>query len=271
MPAFERRFLFTGRLKTTTGLHVGGGGYSLSPTDSPVIRGPDMKPFIPGSSLKGSFRSTVEKLAPAVELSSCALIEDAPCPGAPGIDQKQFNKRREEENWNEAKLMIELDQSLCDTCKLFGSPYQASKIRFDDLEILDWPGTTQIRDGVAINRDSEKAVDRLKYDYEVVPPDTAFDFRITLEEPTDHDLGLACIGLSEFAAGLAGLGGKRSSGLGRCVLEEPKVYVLDLRNPATRAQRLRRYLLGSTPEEKMELEPDFNAFLQAPIADLIRR
>lgn len=267
MPNFERRYVFTGRMTLNTALHIGGGKGMLAPTESPIIRGPDLKPFIPGSSLKGSFRSTVEKLATAVNLSTCALVENAPCPGAPGQAQEAFN--RQKEGWTEAQLLNALSIKLCMTCHLFGSSFKASKIYFDDLPLLDWAGTTQIRDGVAIDRDSEKAVDRLKYDYEVVPPGATFDFRLTLEEPTKKDLALTCLGISEFVAGFCGIGGKRSRGLGRCVLEDPKVYELDLRQNATRVERLRKYLFGKTLEEKMTYLPDTNAFLQAQIGHLL--
>jgi CRISPR/Cas system CSM-associated protein Csm3 (group 7 of RAMP superfamily) len=134
---------------------------------------------------------------------------------------------------------------------------------------MEWAGTTQIRDGVAIDRDSEKAVDRLKFDYEVVPPGAAFEFRVTLEEPTDTDLCLTCLGLSEFVSGLGGIGGKRSRGLGRCVLEDLKIYELDLRQEATRAAQLKKYLLGRTLDEKMTCLPDANNFLQARIGELL--
>lgn len=270
MLTFERRYLFTGKLTLTTALHIGGGRGTLSASDSPIIRGPDLKPFIPGSSLKGSFRSTVEKLVPALPgLRTCALTdgEGGNCPGAPGEAQRSFNQLKEQ--WEENQLLNALSTRLCDTCKLFGTTFQASRILFDDLQLLDWAGVTQVRDGVGINRDSEGAVPKLKYDFEVVPSGAEFDFRLALEEPTDADLGLTCLGLSEFAAGFGGVGGKRSRGLGRCKLDELKVYELDLRNGQTRAERLRRYLLGKSVEEKMGTALDTEAFLQSRIGQLL--
>jgi len=267
MPSFERRYVFTGHLIFLTALHIGGGRGTLAATDSPIIRGPDLKPFIPGSSLKGSFRSTVEKLAPSLNLSSCGLVEDAPCPGAPGLTQREFNDVKE--GWDEAQLLLELSNRLCITCQLFGSPFKASKIYFDDLRLVDWSGATQVRDGVAIDRDSERAADRLKYDFEVVPPSATFDLRVGLEEPDINDLALTCLGLSEFVAGFCGIGGKRSRGLGRCELTNLKVYELDLTQSVTRATRLRSYLLGDTLDKKMTRLPDANAFLQTSIGELL--
>ncbi len=75
----RNRYLFEGQLVMQTALHIGGGRASLSPSDSPVVLTPTGHPFIPGSSFKGSLRSTVEKLVPelpsSAKLSSCALIE----------------------------------------------------------------------------------------------------------------------------------------------------------------------------------------------------
>lgn len=270
MRTFERRYVFTGRLVFTTALHIGGGRGTLSPSDSPILLGPDGEPYIPGSSLKGSFRSMVEKLAPSVGLRACGLIDGAACPGAPGEGQRSFQQQREQHGWSESGTVRALGEQLCDTCKLFGSHWMASRMLFDDLVVESWAGVTQIRDGVAIDRDSERARDRLKYDYEVVPPGAAFSFRAILEEPTDADVALAAVGLSELESGYGSVGGLRSRGLGRCQLEELRVYELDLRNldSRARAERLRRYLLGRTVEQKMELQGTAT-FMERSISKLL--
>lgn len=268
---FEQRYLFSGTMELKTGLHIGSGWTMGSSSDDPVIRTPDGRPFIPGSSLKGAFRSTVEKLAPAAGLWSCGLAEGQGCVGAQGEEQREFNKVRSPD-WSDEELLQELDQLLCATCKLFGSPYAASRIIFSDLlpEGESADKTIQIRDGVAIDRDSEKAVDRLKYDYEVVAPAQTFHVEILLEDPTDTDLALTCLGLSEFVSGLGYIGGNRSRGLGNCRITDLRIYKLDLTegDSAARAERLKKYLLGLTPEKKMTLESDADAFLQAQIKKL---
>lgn len=281
MRAFQRRYLFTGHVVLKTGLHIGGGEASLSASDSPVVRTPDGQPYIPGSSFKGAFRSTVEKLAVTVGLRSCGLMEGQGCPGAPGNVQERFNDRRQEERWDDAILLRHLTDGipinsqtirLCDTCWLFGSPYVASKISFSDLYLVeDVEGIVQVRDGVAIDRDSDKQISGLLYHYEVVAPTTPFRMEILLEDPTDTDLRLTCLGLSEFLSGFGGLGGRRSRGLGRCDLMNLKIYELDLTVEDTleRARRLQRYLRGTTPEEKMILITDVSGFINAQIAALL--
>lgn len=272
-PVLERRYLFTGVLVLQTALHIGGSWTVGSSSDSPVIRTPEGLPFIPGSSFKGAFRSTVEKLALATGLQSCGLIEDQGCIGAQGEEQRSFNNQWRNRSQNEAYLSA-VNQGLCDTCKLFGSPYAVSHILFSDL--LPPEGDSQaasmiqIRDGVAIDRDSEKAVDRLKYDYEVVGQAQTFQVSILLESPSDYDLALTCLGLNEYVAGLGHVGGKRSRGMGACRLDELTIYEFDLTHATAeeRARRLQKYLLGKTPAEKMTLVSDAKAFLDEQIRAL---
>ena len=188
----------------STALHIGGGTGTLSPSDSPVVRGPDGLPFIPGSSFKDPsamlWRSW--RLAAASELQPAARRVS----GRRGDAQRDLRHQAEEERWTEAKLVTELEQRLCDTCKLFGSVFRSSRIFFDDLPLVEWAGATQIRDGVGIDRDTEKARDRLKYDFEVVPPDAAFSMRVSLENPSTTDLALACIGFSGSSGASAASG-----------------------------------------------------------------
>ena len=154
--------------------------------------------------------------------------------------QKEFNELRRDAGWRDSELAAELDRRLCHTCKLFRSNYAASHINFADLlpgeEDSSADKVIQVRDGVGIDRDSEKAVDGFKYDYEVVDSDQTFLLRIDLEDPTPTDLALTCLGLSEYSSGFGYIGGHRSRGLGNCRIEALEVYELDLNggrcNPA---------------------------------------
>src|ERR1019366_5261843 len=115
-----------------------------------------------------------------------------------------------------------------------------------------WEGGIQVRDGVVIDRDSETAKDGLKYDFEVVPASATFKLRIQLENATDQDLQLICVGLSEFVQGFGMIGGKRSRGLGACTLEELTVSSLELVSKDSDGkdikhyERLQNYLVDGT-------------------------
>lgn len=60
----SKKILIKGKIKTVTGLHIGGSNTSIQigGLDNPIIRNPlDNKPYIPGSSLKGKIRCLLEQ------------------------------------------------------------------------------------------------------------------------------------------------------------------------------------------------------------------
>lgn len=246
------RYHITGRLVMDTALHIGGGRNPAAATDSPVVRDGAGRPFIPGSSLKGAFRAAVERLVPNIpHLRTCGL-SDAPDACANRLREELKDRK----NIPEDELLAILDRILCDTCRTFGMTHLASVALFHDAPLSEvWRNLpevpTQIRDGVGIDRDSERAREGIKYDFEVVPPQTSFDFALTLENPTERDLGLVALGLQEFIAGMIPLGGIRSRGLGRCHLEGVKVESVDFGN----AKAMTAYLLNGHMTE--EATPEF--------------
>lgn len=280
-------YLFKGRITLHSALHIGGGAINSMNTDSTVVRTPDGTPFIPGSSFKGVFRSTVEKLAgqiPSIEV--CSLSGGKDCfhgkfteKAASGKSRYDLLKEQIEQETkkpeNSRKTLVELREEtlyasvlkeICDTCQLFGNGFTASKIFFSDLRLIDWAGVTQIRDGVVIDRDSEKAVEGLKYDFEVIPAGAVFTFEIRLENPRKpDDLALTCLGLNEFQSGLGHLGGKRSRGLGNCILEVTEAYQVDF----TDKNQLKNYLLKTQLHEKMKPIEDIPGFMTGQIEELI--
>lgn len=259
----RNRYVFRGKITMQTALHIGGGKVTLSGSDSPVVLTPDQKPFIPGSSLKGALRSTIEKIVPGLpssaNLFSCALIElndtalaEQRAEGkniCPTVRQGEITRERRDNPAEAAAILTRAIDDLCSTCRLFGSPFAAARLNVSDLYMPaeEWAGVIQRRDGVAIDRDSEKAKDRLKYDFEVVPASASFNLEIVLENATTQDLQLICIGLSEFVHGFGVIGGKRSRGLGVSLLEDLHVWELELVgegiDDAERNRRLRDFLV----------------------------
>lgn len=286
----RNRYVLTGKLVMRTALHIGGGKVTLSNSDSPVVLTPEQEPYIPGSSFKGALRSTVEKIVPSLPgFSSCALIElskdeikvlegnrEAMKKICPTIRQSDVARRRRDEPDKAAEIQQETIEELCDTCLLFGSPYAAARLNVNDLYMPyeEWSGVLQIRDGVAIDRDTEKAKDRLKYDFEVVPASATFDLEIVLENATKKDVQLLCVGLSEFVHGFGVIGGKRSRGLGVAELAKLHVSVLELFHEGVeekevseeeRKRRLRNYLVG---KEFSRVFADGSEFLEVYISSI---
>jgi CRISPR-associated RAMP protein (TIGR02581 family) len=246
------------------------------------------RPVIPGSSFKGAFRAGVERLLPNVpNFRTCALNPGDKClsmdknlseayraVGEAASRGNQFGNSERDHlqalgraNWmgqeaDETHLLDLLNEYLCDTCKTFGSVHLASVVRFQDLPLKhkDWGILTQIRDGVGIDRDSERAVAQIKFDFEIVPAQTAFDFNLTVENPTARDLGLVALGLQEFANGMIPLGGIRSRGLGQCRLENVQMAMVDFTQPTA----LKDYLVTGWPAPK-----PLDIFIEKSMAALI--
>src|ERR1700687_1749602 len=129
--AIRNRYMFIGKLEMTTGLHIGGGKATLSHTDSPVVLTPEGLPFIPGSSLKGVLRSTIEKFVACfpkdLGLRSCGLPtakdddDNDTSELCPTAHQKRLvHERREAPDPDRARELIEnARKNLCHTCLLF--------------------------------------------------------------------------------------------------------------------------------------------------------
>lgn len=238
------RYSISGLIMLDTALHIGGQD-ATTITDSPVIRDGWDRPFIPGSSLKGAFRAAVERIVPNLPgLNTCSINGDEDSCAV------KLHKRTKDQRLNELELLVLLDEVLCDTCRTFGTTYLASVALFHDAYLSKtWRNLavtpTQIRDGVGIDRDSECARDGFKFDFEVVYPQTEFEFTLTLENPGNRDLGLIALGLKEFIEGQITLGGIRSRGLGRCHLKDAKMQYVNFND----RDALKAYLIDGHMNE----------------------
>jgi CRISPR-associated RAMP protein (TIGR02581 family) len=197
----RERIVLEGTLTTRTALHIGGGGGELDAVDLPVVKTNRGDPFIPGSSLKGVVRSTIEGLlrAAGVEgLYACNPLDESASCGAHKDRGGPLGAH-------------------CAACRLFGSHLVASHVRFSDAHIARPGGLSPLekRDGVSIDRDLRIAADKRKYDVEVVSPGTAFSLEILVQNPEPWLLGLLLAGLDPLQSGFTALGGFTSRGLGR--------------------------------------------------------
>lgn len=220
---FDSRYDLRGRLITKTALHVGAGGsLAVVGSDNPVVRDVNGLPYIPGSSFKGALRSLIEAIVRALspgdrrEPWACDPLND-PCVKATDIEGLSDD---------EISQLVERGThdggSACSICRLFGSPWLASKVKVADLyltEGVNWKARVEVRDGVAIDRDTETVSGGRKYDFETVPRETTFDLHIRVDNASAEELGLLFLGLREFTNGGAWVGGNTSRGLGLVRIE----------------------------------------------------
>lgn len=250
MIQLKKKIRLTTYLVFDTAWRIGSGKEGETMSDLGVVLDPTGQPGLPGSSLKGKLRSTCETLSHALGLSACMLnhaVSGIDCTS--DVDYYRRNLRRAYQQAYQQGVQARLnwiDNNTCDVCKLFGSPVQAGRLFISDGALEDWASIVQIRDGVVIDRDSQTAVDGLKYDYEVVPASSRFKICIELENPINSDLALLGAALFQWHAG-SSIGGFTSRGLGRFHLKDIKLWGVDMAD----SEQREKYLTNITTEERL--------------------
>jgi CRISPR-associated RAMP protein (TIGR02581 family) len=241
MLRLEKKIRLTASLVFDTAWRIGSGKEGQTMSNLGVMIDSKGQPILPGSSLKGKLRSTCEVLSHALGLSACMLNHAAS--GVNCTSDINYYSRVLRQAYQDAlqegleTRLKWIDDNTCDVCKLFGSAVQTSRLWLSDGKLKEWASVMQVRDGVVIDRDSQTAVDNLKYDYEVVPPDSRFELCIDLENPTDLDLALLGAALFEWCAG-SSIGGFTSRGLGRFHLKDVKLSGVDMSDSEQRLKFL---------------------------------
>jgi len=208
--------VITGKLVARTALHPGTGA-SVAVTDDLLRRDARGRYLLPGTAIGGALRAIATRLAPRLggNIKICrALLRDDDVP--PAEREKPCG---------------------CPVCHLFGDinpsegDSEAEGGRASRLFIahataaLPPAHSARIRDGVGIDRASRVAAraGRVKFDLEVLPPGTAFDLRLELEDASADDERLLAAALAEWQAGRAWLGGRVARGLGAFSLEQVRL------------------------------------------------
>jgi len=192
-----------GRIVNVTPLRIGGGRANPlnALSDNPVLTIGD-KPYIPGSTLKGSLRSIAESYA-------LSIGETVIYP---------YDKVEKEEEYDK-----------CLTCQIFGSQHSASRVLVRDAYVV---GDYRIglRTSVSIDRDTGSQSYKKLFTLDFVEPGAAFDFTVKIyninlfhpnsewEKKASDVLGYA---LTQFKEGVS-LGSRKSVGFGEVRLEGAK-------------------------------------------------
>lgn len=177
------------------------GGADPSVPDMQFVRSGG-RVYIPGSSLKGVFRSYAEKIARTVGAKCCNPFDNTFC-GKKANDAKVSAGAAIYSNRNYA----------CRICQLFGSTAMASRIKFNDAYLPNGQNPlTETRTGVAIDR-VLGSVAHGPFDFEVVTKGK-FQTTIHLRNFELWQLGLLALVLRDLEEGLIPIGFGKSRGLG---------------------------------------------------------
>jgi len=225
---------FTLRITTTGPLLIRSGRATISGPDmTPVLtfRKGKQEVFLPGSSLKGVFRSHSEKVV-------CSLKSRVVCYPFSGNEDKEANLKKRQQDYrdscgavftqlarenvqNRAKIDEDTEfvyTNSCPTCRLFGSTGFIGRIAIGDAYLVS-EATTEPRDGVGIDRLTGGASHGAKFELEVVSGGVSFETDIHVRNFEIWQLGMLFVVLQDMTDELIRIGSGRSRGLGQVSAE----------------------------------------------------
>lgn len=211
---------------TTTGPLLIKSGYAtiIGADMTPVLtyRHGQQEVYLPGSSLKGAFRSHLEKVVNSIQprVACDPLSKLGSSPASQDDARKLFLPSCGEYLGGQAEMTPHLAYAQsCPTCRLFGSTSFIGRIAIDDAYLPE--GTVGMndllehRDGVAINRFTGGVDGPAKFDLNVVTANTTFQTSIHLRNFEIWQLGMLFVLLQDLEDGLMRIGSGRSRGLGK--------------------------------------------------------
>lgn len=190
-----------------------------------MVSGPDMcfvqtsrnnrfEPYLPGSSLKGVFRSQGERVVNTIkDKEACMPFEETG-------DYKFCGKKIEnEDNLTKGKIY----KMSCPICKLFGSTSYVGRISISDAYVKNGQHKDkkkkpefhkERRDGVGIDRFTGGTAGGAKFDLEPVI-NTTFEATVYVRNFEIWQIGLLCCLLRDLKDGYIYIGSGKSRGLGK--------------------------------------------------------
>jgi CRISPR-associated RAMP protein (TIGR02581 family) len=223
-----REVVFEGYLVAESPLRIGVGRESPlgSAVDLAVLRinlNGKLVPYIPGSSLKGVFRSTAIQLANRKGLTVCSGLSKGTCMDLryPEFDGKTLLEKIQEEirNRNYRRAIELFHEKACLLCKVFGAPSFTGHSEFNDSYPINENGEVQdapvgVRTGIAINRRTGAVHMGALYQVEYVEPGARFRFSLRTTNLPNYALGLLAKILRMVNEGWVRVGGFKTRGFG---------------------------------------------------------
>jgi len=132
MEKLEKKIIITGKIKTLTGLHIGGtnSAMGIGGPDSMVVRNPiDNKPYIPGSSLKGKMRAMLDIEDGSIEDVNMGQVKNGASQDPKYAATRLFGSARRDDKQRPSRVIIR-DAMLISSEEAFKNtdlPYTESK------------------------------------------------------------------------------------------------------------------------------------------------
>ncbi|NHV98444.1 MAG: CRISPR-associated RAMP protein [Thaumarchaeota archaeon] len=231
-----RETVVEGYLTNSSPLRIGSGREPPlgAVVDLAVLRIPykdEFLPYIPGSSIKGIFRSYTSSMAKSAKLDVCTGLAKETCMDLKQIEDPELGEQTlgryvelKLRSRNSKDAMDAFFKKACLMCKIFGSLGYAGKIRFSDAYPLDENGNPLpvrlgARTGIAINRRTGAVMEHALYTVEYVEPGAKFRFKMECTNLPNYALGLLGIVLRMINEGQVKIGGFKTRGFGEVKFE----------------------------------------------------
>lgn len=230
---FVNQTIITGQLVCIDPIRIGSSkSDNLNPVgiDDSVLKDGSGNPVIPGSSIKGVVRSYFESVMRSLygEKGACDVMdENNHC-------TKKFNKEIHANGISAAESAKRAYDHSCITCRLFGGRELAGKLKFKDCYAIIPEGEdriiTEFRDGVGIDRDTGAAKKGAKYDFEIVPKGTRFDFCLIADNLDNEQEKYLDFIKKYLTSREMAVGGRTTAGFGRIMLDNPKENTVTIKD-----------------------------------------
>jgi len=219
LATIKNRLIIEGVIKLTTQMHIGIGDSDINfSPESAILRTSLNLPYIPSSTIKGNFRAAVEAFAKS-------------------LGNKQSKKEYICEEYPKKYCTVEQEKEVfkdpCVVCSIFGGNDLASHIIISDAFLVE--DTIKelhsgLKPGIAIDREKQVSRDGSLFFIETLQPGAKFEFKIIInnitQETKQKEFELLQTLFHMINIGLVSFGGKRSTGMGRFVLENTTVKEL---------------------------------------------
>ena len=193
--------------------------------------------FLPGSSLKGVFRSYFEKICRTLRSGTaivCLPYKEYPQGGTEISCGAMFQHRRDQEKAEALPKDILNDKSenvyrySCPACRMFGSTYFIGRCSVGDAYLQKYV-EPEVRPGVAIDRQCGK-VAQGPFDYQALTSGT-FDTTVTIRNFELWMLGAWGYLLQDLQDGLIRIGAHKSRGMGTVKAKVKQMQLHYYQNP----------------------------------------
>src|SRR5579859_1751810 len=200
-------------------------GADMAPVQT--FRNGQQEVYLPGSSLKGVFRSHLEKIICSIKSGvACYPFWGNEAQDSDLLEQRQRDYRdscsgrfvqrtRDEDERKRLEERTDLVyQDCCPVCRLFGSTGFIGRVAIGDAYLTS-KSIKEQRDGVGIDRLTGGASHGAKFELEVVSPGVTFETDIHLRNFEIWQLGMLFVALQDMQDELIRIGSGRSRGLGK--------------------------------------------------------